>query len=58
MQKDFKLTSQNNIWFGYFTSFEQAGFTTACSTRLHGESDIVPGTLNLALHVGDNPEKK
>ena len=57
MQKDFKLTSQNNIWFGYFTSFEQAGFTTACSTRLHGESDIVPGTLNLALHVGDNPEK-
>jgi YfiH family protein len=57
MQKDFKLTSQNNIWFGYFTSFEQAGFTTACSTRLHGESDIVPGTLNLALHVGDNPQK-
>ena len=57
MQKDFKLTSQNNIWYGYFTSFEQAGFTTACSARLHGESDIVPGTLNLALHVGDNPQK-
>ena len=57
MQKDFKLTSYNNIWFGYFNSFEQAGFTTACSARLHGESDIVPGTLNLALHVGDNPQK-
>ena len=57
MQKDFKLTSQNNIWYGYFTSFKQAGFTTACSARLHGESDIVPGTLNLALHVGDNPQK-
>ena len=56
MQKDFKLTSQNNTWYGYFTSFEQAGFTSACSARLHGESDIVPGTLNLALHVGDNPE--
>lgn len=57
MQNDFKLTSQNNIWFGYFERFEQAGFTTACSCRLHGESDIVPGTLNLALHVGDNPQK-
>ena len=57
MQKDFKLTSQNNTWYGYFTSFEQAGFTSACSARLHGESDIVPGTLNLALHVGDNSEK-
>ena len=49
--------SQNNIWFGYFSSFEQAGFSTACSCRFHGESDLVPGTLNLALHVGDNPRK-
>ena len=57
MQNDFKLTSKNNIWFGYFSTFEQAGFATACSCRCHGESDIVPGTLNLALHVGDNPEK-
>ena len=57
MQNDFELTSQNNIWFGYFSAFEQAGFTTACSCRLHGESDIVPGTLNLALHVEDNPKK-
>ena len=57
MHNDFKLTSRNNIWFGYFSDFEQAGFTTACSCRFHGESDIVPGTLNLALHVGDNPRK-
>ena len=57
MQKDFKLTSRNNIWFGYFYDFEKAGFTTACSCRFHGESDLVPGTLNLALHVGDNPKK-
>lgn len=57
MQNDFRLTSYNNIWFGYFDRFEQAGFTTACSCRLHGESDIVPGTLNLALHVRDNPQK-
>ena len=57
MHNDFNLTSYNNIWFGYFSNFEQAGFTTACSCRFHGESDIVPGTLNLALHVGDNPKK-
>jgi len=57
MQKDFKLTSHNNIWFGYFSGFEKAGFTSACSCRFHGESDIVPGTLNLALHVGDSSQK-
>ena len=57
MQNNFKLTSQNNIWFGYFSEFKRAGFTAACSCRFHGESDVVPGTLNLALHVGDNPEK-
>ena len=57
MQNDFKLTSQNNIWFGYFSGLEQAGFTAACSCRFHGESIIVPGTLNLALHVGDKTEK-
>ena len=57
MHNDFGLTSYNNVWFGYFSDFEQAGFTTACSCRFHGESDIVPGTLNLALHVGDNPQK-
>lgn len=57
MQNDFKLTSRNNIWFGYFSSFSRAGFITACSCRFHGESDLVPGTLNLALHVGDNPKK-
>ena len=57
MHNDFRVTSKNSIWFGYFSGFEKAGFTTACSCRFHGESDLVPGTLNLALHVGDNPEK-
>ena len=57
MQNDFKLTSQNKIWSGSFSRFTEAGFTNACSCRLHGESDIAPGILNLALHVGDNPEK-
>lgn len=53
----FTLKNNNNIWYGAFPAFEQAGFVNACSCRLHGESDIVPGTLNLALHVGDDVEK-
>lgn len=57
MQKDFKVTSKNNAWFGYFSSFSRAGFITACSCRFHGESDLVPGSLNLALQVGDNQNK-
>ena len=36
---------------------EEAGFVNACSCRLHGESDVVEETLNLALHVGDDVEK-
>lgn len=32
----------------------RAGFINGCSCRLHGESDVAPGTLNLALHVGDD----
>jgi copper oxidase (laccase) domain-containing protein len=31
-------------------------FINGCSCRLHGESKIVPGSLNLALHVGDDRE--
>lgn len=55
--KDFIITNKNNIWYGEFPRLERAGFVNACSCRLHGESDVVPGTLNLALHVGDDVEK-
>lgn len=55
--KDFTLVQKNNIWYGTFPALEQAGFVNACSCRLHGESDVVPGTLNLALHVGDDVSK-
>jgi len=57
MHKDFKVTSNNDVWFGYFSSFSRAGFITACSCRFHGESDLVPGALNLGLQVGDNQNK-
>ena len=53
----FIITQKNNIWYGTFPVLEEAGFVNACSCRLHGESDVVPGTLNLALHVGDDVEK-
>ena len=53
----FIITQKNNIWYGTFPALEEAGFVNACSCRLHGESDIVEGTLNLALHVDDDVEK-
>ena len=53
----FIITQKNNIWYGTFPALEEVGFINACSSRLHGESDVVPGTLNLALHVGDDVEK-
>ena len=55
--QNFIITGKNNIWWGEFPLLSQAGFTNACSCRLHGDSDIVSGTLNLALHVGDTCEK-
>ena len=55
--KNFSIIQKNNIWYGTFPALEEAGFVNACSCRLHGESDVVPGTLNLALHVGDDVEK-
>lgn len=54
--QDFIITQKNNIWWGMFPRLSQAGFGNACSCRLHGESNLVPGTLNLALHVGDDAE--
>ncbi len=55
--KKFTIIQNNNISYGVFPVLERAGFVNACSCRLHGESDVVPGTLNLALHVGDDVEK-
>lgn len=52
--KNFIISQKNNIWYGSFPLLSQNGFTNACSCRLHGESAVVSGTLNLALHVGDD----
>ena len=55
--ENFIITQKNNIWYGIFPALTEAGFVHGCSCRLHGESDVVAGTLNLALHVGDDVEK-
>lgn len=53
MNNSFIITQKNNLWFGSFPLLSGAGFINGCSCRLHGESAVVPNTLNLALHVGD-----
>ncbi len=55
--KKFILENKDNFWVGSFPALTAAGFVNGCSSRLHGESSLVAGTLNLALHVGDEPEK-
>lgn len=53
---DFMFYGGKGPWWGSFNHFTAAGFLNSCSCRLHGESAIVEGTLNLALHVGDDSE--
>lgn len=54
--KEFSLKQNHNIWYGSFDLFTRHNFFTACSCRLHGLSTVVPGTLNLALHVNDEQQ--
>ena len=49
----FVLQNNKNIWYGSFTAFDALGFGNAFSCRLHGESALISGGLNLALHVCD-----
>ncbi|MCD8174952.1 MAG: peptidoglycan editing factor PgeF [Phascolarctobacterium sp.] len=57
MMHSFIIENRNNIWLGSFPLITAAGFINGCSCRLHGESELVPGNLNLALHVGDATDK-
>lgn len=52
----FILKRSGRVWLGEFTSLTAAGFINGCSCRLHGQSSIVPESLNMALHVGDVAE--
>ena len=45
-----------NLWYGEFSIFPKTMVTAAVSARQGGVSEGVYRSLNLALHVGDEPE--
>ncbi|MGE4588201.1 MAG: peptidoglycan editing factor PgeF [Acidaminococcaceae bacterium] len=54
---EFLLRESNGIWYGFFPMLEKLGFTHGFTCRLHGNSDLSVGGLNMALHVGDAQQK-
>ena len=48
--------SDKDIWTGRFSSLRYPEVNAAISTRFGGISEGVYSSMNLALHVGDNPE--
>ena len=48
--------SRQNFWLGRFSSFPEDIVQHAISTKLGGVSKPPFDSLNLALHVGDNPQ--
>lgn len=51
----FLKRTENNLWHGKFSTFPEDLITHAVSTRLGGFSKSPFDSLNLALHVGDEP---
>ena len=54
---DFVLKQKNGVWYGVFPRLEALNIVHAFTCRMHGQSEIVPGELNMALHVGDKTDK-
>ena len=52
----FLKRTENNLWHGKFSTFPDDLVTHAISTRLGGVSKPPFDSLNLALHVGDDPQ--
>lgn len=52
----FLKRNEQNLWHGKFSDFPDDIIFHAISTRLGGYSESPFDGLNLALHVGDNPE--
>ena len=52
----FLKRTENNLWHGKFSTFPEDLVTHAVSTRIDGLSKPPFDSLNLALHVGDEPE--
>lgn len=53
----FAFLEKNGIRWGCFPAWKALGVEHGFTCRVGGESDLTPGGLNMALHVGDNPEK-
>ncbi|MBR7025563.1 MAG: peptidoglycan editing factor PgeF [Selenomonadaceae bacterium] len=51
----FLRRTENNLWLGIFSTFPKDLVTHAVSTRIGGVSKEPFDSLNLALHVGDEP---
>lgn len=49
--------ASNNLWYGRFSVFPKNKVIHAISTRFNGVSIPPFDGLNLALHVGDNPQQ-
>ena len=47
--------TETNLWHGKFSTFPEDVVTHAVSTRTGGVSKPPFDSLNLALHVGDEP---
>ncbi len=54
---DWIIKQSHAIAWGTFPAWESFGAVLGFTCRMGGESSIVTGTLNMALHVGDTPEK-
>ena len=54
--QDFIIEKTNGVWLGYFPKLKELGINHAFTTKLHGESAIMQGALNMSLHVGDNAD--
>lgn len=52
----FLKRTENFLWHGKFSTFPEDLVTHAVSTRIDGMSKFPFDSLNLALHVGDEPE--
>jgi YfiH family protein len=53
----FTYRTVSDVKYGYFPFLEEKGILNAFTCREGGESDICPGGLNMALHVGDDVDK-
>lgn len=54
---DFVLKQAGGVGFGAFSLPEQYGILHGFTMRDGGDSELCPGGLNMALHVGDDKDK-